>query len=253
LERVKMTIATERDLSGLFKIGKIVAITLQEMKTAVKAGVTTGDLDTLAKAILKKHGARSAPYITYKFPGVTCISLNDEAAHGIPGDRIIREGDLVKLDVSAELNGYYADAALTVPVLPIAPAAQELVDAAQAALDAAIAAAKAGQPINQIGRAAETVARKYHLQIVRELGGHGVGRGLHEEPHSVPNFYVPTARRPLNDGLVMAIEPHLTTGHGRIDTDKDGWTLRTRDHKLVANFEHTIAVMGDQPILLTAI
>jgi methionyl aminopeptidase len=248
-----MTIDSERDLLGLRKIGKIVGITLQEMKAAVKAGIKTRELDALASAILKKHGARSAPYLTYKFPGVTCISVNDEAAHGIPGDRIIEEGDLVKLDVSAELDGYYADAALTVPVLPIAPAAQQLVEVAQAALDAAIAAAKAGQPINQIGRAAETVARKNHLQIVRELAGHGVGRGLHEEPRSVPNFYVPTARRPLNDGLVMAIEPHLTIGHGRIDTDKNGWTLRTHDRKLVANFEHTIAVMDDQPLLLTVV
>ena len=248
-----MTITSERDLLGLLNIGKIVGITLQEMKVATKAGIKTSDLDALARAILKKHGARSAPYLTYKFPGVTCISVNDEAAHGIPGERIIHEGDLVKLDVSAELNGYYADAALTVPVLPIAPAAQQLVEAAQAALDAAIAAAKAGQPINQIGRAAEAVARSHHLQIVRELAGHGVGRGLHEEPRSVPNFYVPAAKRPLHDGLVMAIEPHLTTGNGRIDTDKNGWTLRTRDHKLVANFEHTIAVMDNQPLLLTAV
>jgi methionyl aminopeptidase len=248
-----MSIASERDLLGLLRIGKIVGLTLQEMKARVKAGVTTAELDALAESILKKHKARSAPILTYKFPGVTCISLNDEAAHGIPGDRVILEGDLVKLDVSAELDGYYADAALTVPVLPITPAAQQLIEAAQAALDAAIAAARAGQPINLIGRAAETVAHKHHLQIVRELAGHGVGRGLHEDPRSVPNYYVPTAKRPLNDGLVLAVEPHLTSGHGRIDTDKNGWTLRTRDHKPVANFEHTIAVMGDQPMLLTAV
>ncbi|HVO44224.1 MAG TPA: type I methionyl aminopeptidase [Aggregatilineales bacterium] len=248
-----MSIQSERDLLGLLRIGKIVGLTLEEMRAKLRPGVTTQELDLLAAAILRQHGARSAPYITYQFPGTTCISLNDEAAHGIPGSRVIREGDLVKLDVSAELDGYFADAALTVAIPPVSAAAQKLLDGANAALEAAINAARAGHAINQIGRAAETTAHRYGLRIVRELTGHGVGRGLHEDPRAVPNFYVPSATRPLTDGLVIAVEPHLTTGRGRLDTDANGWTIRTRDRQPVANFEHTIAIMGDEPIRLTAL
>ncbi len=247
-----MSIDSEKDVRGLLKIGKIVGLTLRQMQEHVRSGVTTGELDAIGAEVMRKHGARSAPIITYNFPGATCISLNEEAAHGIPGDRAIQEGDLVKLDVSAELDGYYADAAITVIVPPVSPVIQNLYDSAQSALDDAIAAARAGQPINQIGKAAETVARRHNLQIVRELTGHGVGRGLHEEPRAVPNFYMPQAKRRLTEGLVIAVEPHLTTGTGRL-SNEEGWTLRTRDGKPVANFEHTIIVTNEQPILVTAL
>ena len=248
-----MSIESERDLLALLKIGRIVGLTLREMQEALKPGITTAALDALAASIFRKHGARSAPYVTYKFPGATCISVNEEAAHGIPGNRTIRDTDLVKLDVSAELDGYFADAAVTV-VMPSAPvASQQLADCAKQALDAAIASARADQPINAIGKAAERAARRGGFHIVKELAGHGIGRRLHDEPRAVPNYYVPQAKSKLTEGLVIAVEPHLTSGKGSISTDKNGWTLRARDGRPVANYEHTIVITREEPILLTAI
>jgi len=248
-----MSIESERDLLGLMKIGRVVGLALNEMRAALKVGMTTYQLDAVGGAVFNQHGARSAPIITYQFPGQTCVSIDDEAAHGIPGQRVIQDGDLVKIDVSAELDGYYADAALTVPVGTISADKQNLIEGAQAALNAAIAAARDGQPLNAIGKAAETVSRRYRLQIVRELAGHGVGRGLHEEPRSVLNFYVPRVRQPLHEGLVLAIEPHLTVGNGKVFTEENGWTITTNDHKPVANFEHTIVVTNGQPLIVTAL
>jgi methionyl aminopeptidase len=201
---------------------------------------------------LARYGARSAPAITYNYPAVTCISVNDEAAHGIPGERIIQAGDLVKLDVSAELHGYFADAAITVPVQPIAPDILRLVDCARVALEQALKAARSGQPLNRIGHATETYVRGKGYTIIRELPGHGVGAALHEEP-SVFNHYIPHDSQRLREGLVITIEPHVTRGKGHIKTDKDGWTLRTTDRKLVANFEHTIMITPQAPLVLTAI
>jgi methionyl aminopeptidase len=246
-----MSIETERDLSALMLVGKIVGLTLRELKKHVRPGITTGELDTIGADFMRRYGVRSAPMLVYSFPGATCISVNDEAAHGVPGDRVIREGDLVKLDVTGELNGYYADAALTVPVPPVSPINQKLCDCAMATLSAAINAAQAGKPLNSIGRAAERGARRLGFRVVPELAGHGVGRSIHEEPN-VPNFYVSHLRQPLNEGLVLAVEPHITTGTGQIIADPNGWTLKTRDGRRVANFEHTIVVTKGRPVIVTA-
>ncbi|HEX6608143.1 MAG TPA: type I methionyl aminopeptidase [Chloroflexia bacterium] len=247
-----MSIETEKDLTALRRIGEIVGLTLQHMQAQVQPGMTTRDLDAIGGAFLKKYGARPAPLLVYKFPGIACISLNEEAAHGIPSDRTIREGDLVKLDLSAELNGYFTDAAVTVPVPPLPTRKQQLCDCARATLDAALNAARAGAPINRIGAAAETTARRYGFQVVRDLCGHGVGRGLHEAP-SVPNYFVPRARQRLTEGLVLAVEPHVAAGRDAVVTDANGWTIKTRDCSVVANFEHTIVVTRDRPLLVTAV
>jgi methionyl aminopeptidase len=247
-----MCVESAQDLQGLIKIGKIVGLTLRTMQDQIKPGMTTKQLDLIGWHVLQQHGAQPAPFLTYRFPGVTCISVNDEAAHGIPGPRVIRAGDLVKIDVSAELNGYFADAAITVPVLPVAPEHQRLCDCAKAAFEAAAGVARSGAPINQLGRAAETITRQYGYQIIRDLPGHGVGRALHEAPN-VPTFYQRQATQQLTEGLVITIEPHVAAGSARIVTEADGWTLRTQDRSFAAAYEHTVVITQDRPMLVTAV
>ena len=248
-----MSIESEQDLIGLLQIGKIVGLTLQEMQKNVQPGMTTAELDGIGAEFLQKHGARSAPQFVYGFPGTACISLNDEAAHGIPGERIIRAGDLVKLDVTAELGGYMADAAITVAVPPVSPLKRRLCDCAKAALQKGLAAAQAGRAINTIGRAVEKEVQRYNFAIIRELCGHGVGRTIHEEPRFVPNYYIPQVSERLTEGLVIAIEPHISTKAARTADSSDGWTIKTSNGSLVANYEHTIVVTRGQPLVITAV
>jgi methionyl aminopeptidase len=247
-----MTIETPQDLQGLLAIGRIVAQTLDYMRRQLRPGMTTKELDDLARQFLDQHQARSAPALTYNFPGTTCISINDQATHGIPGERQIKAGDIVKLDVAAERNGYYADAAITVAVPPVARVHQRLCACAEAALRAGIAAAQVGQPLSAIGRAAEGIARRYGYSIVRELHGHGVGRGLHEAPKLIPQYYTPSASQRLTEGLVLTVEPHIAAGSSRVVDHADGWTISTRDRSPVAMYEHTIIVTSHQPIVVTA-
>lgn len=248
-----MTIESAQDLQGLLTIGRIVGQTLQYMREQVLPGITTLELDDHARRFLERHNARSAPLLTYQFPGTTCISINEEAAHGIPGKRVIRPGDLVKLDVSAEYNGYFADAAITVAVPPVSVAHQRLCRCAEEALSAAIAAARSGQPLSVMGRAAEHIAQQYGYRIVRELHGHGVGRGLHEAPKNIPQYASRSATQRLNDGVVLTVEPHITTRAGQTRTAPNGWTLSTKDGGYVAMYEHTIIVTKEQPIIVTAL
>jgi len=247
-----MTVENEKDLAGLKKIGRIIALTLREMQETVRAGMTTAELDDVGAGYLKKHGARSAPFLTYGFPGATCISLNYEAAHGVPGNRMIRAGDLVNIDVSAELGGYYADASTTVLVPPIEPLKRKLCDCARAARRKAIASARAGRPLNVIGKTIEAQARRCGFHVIRDLPGHGVGRALHEEP-TVPGFYIPSATKRLTDGLVITIEPFLSSGASHIIEGRNGWTLETSDGSLSAQYEHTIVVTRGRPLVVTAL
>ncbi len=245
-----MSIESPADLEGLKHVGKIVADTLAMLRRLVRPGINTKELDDRAAEFLASRGARSAPVVTYQFPGATCISVNQVAAHGIPGDLEIRPGDLVKLDVSAECNGYFADAATTVAVPPVSKDRLELVSLARLALDAGIAAARVGAPINRIGQAIDELLTPKGCRAIADLPGHGVGRRLHEEP-SIPQTFDRRATKPLTDGLVITIEPHITRGSGRISEAKDGWTLSTRDQKAVALFEHTIVVRPQGPLIIT--
>lgn len=248
-----MTIDSESDLNGLMRIGQIVGETVLLMAEALRPGISTKELDEIGAAYLKKRGARSAPILTYKYPGTTCISINDEAAHGIPGERVVKAGDLVNIDVSAELDGYFADTGASFPVPPISPEAEFLCHCTRLALDAALDVVSDGQRMNVIGRAVESVAHKSGLHIIRDLGGHGVGRALHEDPRNVPNYYTNRAKTRLTDGMVMTIEPFLTFGSGRIFTARDGWTLKTSDGQLAAQYEHTVVITHGKPILVTAV
>ncbi len=247
-----MTVESLSDIAGLRHIGRIVAQSLQTLEAAVRPGMSTAELDALAGDLLKAAGARSAPYITYRFPGNTCISINDEATHGIPGGRTIQAGDLVKIDLSAAANGYFADAAVTVAVPPVAERSRKLANCARAALEAACAVAVAGKPMSQIGRAIQGVTQAQGFKVIAALGAHGIGRALHETP-DVPMHFDPRDHRLLVEGQVITIEPHITTGKGRIYQAKDGWTLRTRDKGYVAQFEHTVVITKGRPLVVTAL
>tara|TARA_E500000305_G_scaffold111944_2_gene129780 strand:- start:14394 stop:15140 length:747 start_codon:yes stop_codon:yes gene_type:complete len=248
-----VTIETAEDLRELRKIGRIVAITLQEMMACTQPGVTTGELDLVGKALLESHGARSAPKLTYNFPGYTCISVNEEAAHGIPGKRVIQPGDVVNIDVSAEKNGYFADTGGTFVVPPGNPLKDKLIASTQMALTEACHAARAGRPLNGIGKSIQKVAKQTGFRIIRNLCSHGVGRGLHEEPGEIPGYFVPGDTRVLHEGLVITIEPFLSTKSRIVTEGNDGWTLAGEAGNLSAQFEHTLVITKGKPILLTVV
>jgi methionyl aminopeptidase len=246
-----MTVRRQQELAGLRRVGRVVRRAIDRMAAALRPGITTAELDAIGAGVLAEFGARSAPQIFYDFPGVATISINDEAVHGIPGARVVRPGDLVKIDVTAELDGYLADACTTVCVPPVSERAEVLMRAARSALEAAIAAAKVGVPINHIGRAVETDVARHGVRILRSLSGHGTGRRIHEEP-TVHNFFVPGNKALLREGLVLAIEPILAESTDDVVTGSDGWTISTADGSLSAQFEHTVVVSKRGPILLTA-
>ena len=201
-----MSVETKEELDALRAAGRVVAQALRAMRRQVRPGVTTAQLDEVGARVLRRAGARSGPQLDYGFPGIACISVNDEAIHGVPGRRRLREGDLVKLDVTAELDGFYADACVSVPVGRVRPSTTRLVETAQRALTNGMRVARAGVPLNAIGAAVEeTVAHRRHA-VCTDLLGHGIGRRIHEPPN-VPNYYVPHLAQPLTDGLVLTIEP----------------------------------------------
>lgn len=247
-----MSIKSYRDLLALKEVGRIVRLALEAMATSVRAGATTADLAKIGGKVMRENGARSAPRMVYGFPGDVLISLNDEAVHGIPSEkRKVRAGDLVKLDVTFEKNGYMADAATTVAVEPVSAEARRLAECAERAFRHAMAFARVNHRVNEIGRAVEREVRRSGFQVIRELGGHGIGRTIHEEP-SVPNYDDPTAREALTEGLVLTVEPIIAAGSGKPKDGGDGWTVKTADGSLSAHYEHTIVITDGAPLLLTA-
>lgn len=205
----------------------------------------------LAGRMLEQHGARSAPKLIYNFPGATCISINEQAAHGIPGSRVIRAGDVLNIDVSAELDGYFADTGATTVVPPSNPQKTRLCHAARTALGQAMKRARAGQPLNGIGAAIEATARAYGFKVIENLGSHGVGRSLHEEPEHIPGCFDPSDRRLLQQGMVITIEPFLATKSRLVTEAGDGWTLVGVPGNLSAQYEHTMIITQGAPIAVT--
>jgi methionyl aminopeptidase len=246
-----MSIETEDELEGLRRAGHVVAVVLRELRRRVQAGVSTAELDRVAGRVFARHGARSAPMLVYGAPCEVFISVNDEAVHGVPGPRRLRRGDLVKLDVTAELDGFFADACVSVAVPPAAPRVRRLMSAADAALARGMAAAVAGAPVRAISEAVVREASARGVSVLHELGGHGIGRTIHEPP-SVPNVPDPSDPARLHAGLVITIEPILGAGGTAIRAGSDGWTLRTADGALAAHVEHTIVVTPGRPLVLTA-
>ena len=246
-----MSIEGPEDLAMLQRIGAIVAEARDTMLAEVRAGVSTAELDEVGRDVLKKHGARSAPQLAYDFPGCTCISVNDELAHGIPkAEKLLRAGDLVNIDVSAELEGYWADTGASAPVGVVAPRLRQLLWVTREAQAEAMAQSRAGVPLNTIGAVVERRAKKHGFRVIRTLGGHGVGRHIHEPPH-VSNVYEKRDKTVLWEGLVMTIEPFLTTRATDVVEADDGWTLRTPDGSIGAQYEHTFVVTKGAPIVLT--
>jgi len=246
-----VSITTEEELKGMQAAAAVVKLMLQAMRQAVRPGITTGELDGIGAKVMRENGAQSAPAMVYGFPGTNCISVNDEAVHGIPGSRVLQEGDLVKLDVTIEKNGYMADAAETVPVGQISEEKQKLIVCAERAFQKAMLVARAGFRVFEIGRAVEREVRRDGFAVIRELGGHGIGRTIHEEPR-VPNYADPEANQILTEGLVITVEPIIAAGSGRAVVANDGWTVRTADRRASAHYEHTLVITRGEPILLTA-
>jgi len=246
-----MSINSLKDIQFLKRIGLIVSQVLKEMRIAAKPGMNTRDLDLIGERLLEKKGARSAPKLSYNFPGTTCISVNEEVAHGVPSNRLLAPGDLVNIDVSAELDGYFADTGASFQIPPYHGPTQRLLRVTRSALDKAVNTARAGVRINQIGKAVQDIAQNGGYTVIRNLGGHGVGTALHEEPRFIANFYDKKDERVLEDGMVITIEPFVSMRAIHVVEQSDGWTLKTPDRSLVAQFEHTLVIRKGYPVLIT--
>lgn len=246
-----MTISSKEDLAGMTRVGRLVGEAIREMKAAVRPGMTTAELDAVGAGWLRRQGARSAPQLTYNFPGFNLISVNEQVVHGVPGPRRLEPGDVVKIDVTAELGGYIADAAVTVVLPPVSPTARKLKRCVRAAFEQGLSVARPGNRVSEIGRVVDKEVRRYGFTVLRNLCGHGVGRTIHEAP-SVPNFYDPGMRDVLEEGMVIALEPMISAEPARTVQEPDGWTIRTHNRSLAAHYEHTVVISRGQPLVLTA-
>ena len=246
-----MTITHEDELDGLRVIGRIVANTMQAMAKAIEPGMTTRELDDIGSALLEREGAVSAPQSTYDFPGATCISVNEEIAHGIPGDRKIAPGDLVNIDVSASKNGYFADTGATFRVAPTRPSQDRLCRDGKRATQIGIAQVGSGKPLAGIGQAIGKFAQSRGYTLIRNLASHGVGRSLHEYPEEIATWPNRGDRRRIGKGLVLTVEPFLSAGGLWASDGEDGWTLYSEPRAPVVQFEHTVVATDRGPIVVT--
>jgi methionyl aminopeptidase len=245
-----VTLKTPEQVATMRRAGAIVAEMLARTAAAVRPGVTTGELDRIAAQVLKEHGATSSFLGYYGYPATICTSVNDEIVHGIPGRRKLREGDIVGIDAGAIVDGWHADAAVTVAVGRVSPEAARLIATTEEALRRGIAAAKAGGRLGDIGAAVQSFAERNGFSVVRNYVGHGIGRAMHEPPQ-VPNYGTAGVGRPVGAGLCIAIEPMLNAGGRETRLLDDGWTVVTADGSLSAHFEHTVAVTDEGPVVLT--
>ena len=241
---------TAGEIELMRQAGRVVAGLLAHLSRLVQPGVKTKTLDDEARAYLRRAGAQPA-FLGYRgFPASICVSVNEEVVHGIPGERKISEGDLVSIDAGAVVQGFYADAAMTVIVGTVPPRVRQLVEATRDALDAGIAQAVIGNRLHDISSAVQQRIEREAFGIVREFVGHGIGRALHEDP-AIPNFGAPHTGVRLTEGMVLAIEPMVTLGGADVEILKDGWTAVTKDRSLAAHFEHTVAVTANGASILT--
>lgn len=248
-----MSITTAAELAAMKKVSEAVAITLREMRNHVRPGMTAAELDAYGAELLRSFGANSAPKLTYQFPGWTCISVNQEVAHGIPSaGKVFEEGDLINIDVSAELDGFWSDNGGSFVLGRDIHGHGALVDASKAILYKAIAKVKGGVRISEVGRVIQTEARKAGYRVIRNLAGHGVGRSLHEDPEEILNFPDPTNLLRFRKNMVVAIETFISTRSSYAKTQPDGWTLVGDRGGFVAQHEHTLVVTEGAPLILTA-
>jgi len=242
------------EIEAIARAGTILAQLLDEIPAHVRPGVTTGELDAFAETFIRDHdGAEPAFKGLYGFPASICASVNEEVVHGIPKpDRMLHEGDVISVDAGVRLDGWFADAARTYPVGEIDPETHRLLDVTREALEKGIEQARPGNRVGDIGHAVQSVAEAAGFSVVRELVGHGLGRGPHEEPQ-IPNYGRPGRGQRLDVGLVIAIEPMVNAGVEGVRTLSDRWTVVTLDARRSAHFEHTVAVTADGPRILTPV
>lgn len=245
-----MIAQTEEDFKGLKEIGKICGTIRDELVQKTKPGVTTKELDDIAGELFKKAGAQSAPKSEYDFPGYTCVSVNKEVAHGIPGDRIIKEGDLVNIDVSGSKNGYFGDTGISFVVGNGDLLSHKVCEIAKEAFEAGLAKAKPGAKKSALGKAAHNTAKKHGLTVIKNLTGHGIGHSIHEAPDHIFNYYTRWDDDLLKDGMVIAWEPFISTAEEEVLDSEDGWTLLVEE-SYVAQYEHTIILTKEGPIITT--
>jgi methionyl aminopeptidase len=244
-----ITIRSLEELIKLEEASRVVLETLDVVEKAVAPGVTTDDLDQIAETEIRKRGARPA-FVGYRgYPKTLCTSINEEVVHGIPGRRSLKDGDIVGVDCGAIVEGYYGDAARTMPVGRITPERARLLAVTRKALDAGIAAARPGNRVSDIGAAVEALALQNGYGVVRDFVGHGVGTALHEEPQ-IPNYGPGGRGGVLKSGMVIAIEPMFNLGRAEVSVDRDGWTVRTRDGSASAHFEFTVAIEPQGAVVL---
>lgn len=248
-----MTITTDEQLARLKAIGRVCAIARDAMAAAMRPGMTTLELDEIGARILAEHGARSAPIVTYGFPGATCISVNEEIAHGIPGDRVLREGDLVNIDVSAELDGVFADTGASFVLGRGDKRLDALCRDGKKAMWAGIGAVKSGAPLADIGTAIGRVAKKGGYTLIRNLASHGVGDSLHDQPGEIPTWPEKSERRRIGDGLVFTIEPFLSMGGQFAEQmyEDDEWTLTSEPLAPTVQYEHTVVATPRGALIVT--
>ena len=247
---MSVTVKSSREIEIMREAGRIVANTLVEVREAAHAGMTTKDLDRITERSIKRQGAVPAfPFINH-FPGSACTSVNEEVVHGIPGKRVLRDGDLVKVDVGAIYGGYHGDAAITIPIGHVSDEARRLTEVTERALAVGIAAARGGAHLNDIGAAIEDFVGPTGFSIVRQYVGHGTGRELHEDP-SVPHYRQPVRGLRLRPGMTLTIEPMINAGTYETVTLRDDWTVVTKDRRLSAQFEHTVLITEGEAEVLT--
>jgi methionyl aminopeptidase len=254
LKKQFMVITTDEELQGMQKVSDAVAITLKKLKDYTEIGMSTKQIDDYCRRTLEEIGAKSAPFETYKFPGYACISVNEAFAHGVPSDKVVlKDGDIINIDVSAELGGFWSDNGCSFIVGEDRQGLQHLVDTSHETLLEAIAQISGGVRIADIGKLIENKAKKAGYLVIRDLGGHGIGRSLHEAPDAIMNYYDrhDTARRFRKDSVV-AIETFISTKSANIQTEADGWTFTGSKGGFVAQHEHTILITSGKPIILTA-
>lgn len=246
-----MTLSSEDDLKAMQEIGRIVAKTLEAMGRALEPGITTLELDRIGRALLEADGARSAPEAVYAFPGATCISVNEEIAHGIPGARRIEAGDLVNIDVSAEKGGYFADTGASFAVPPVTRAVERLCKDGRRAMWTGLRQVGTGKPLAGIGQAVGAFARKNGYTLVRNLASHGVGLSLHEAPTEIATWPDASERRIMGEGLVFTVEPFLSLGAEFAQDGEGPWTLYSQPRALTVQYEHTVVATRSGPLILT--
>jgi methionyl aminopeptidase len=246
----RMIVKTEEDFNGLKEIGKIVAGIRDELVRRAVSGVTTKELDHIAAELFEKEGAVSAPKGEYDFPGYTCISVNEEVAHGIPSNRVIKEGDLVNIDVSGSKNGYFADTGVSIVIGKGDEILTKICDVAKEAFEAGLKKAKPGSKITGMGKVVFQTARNHGLTVIKNLTGHGIGRTIHEQPEYIYNYNEPSDHGLLKEGMVIAFEPFISTHDEEVFQLDDGWTFVT-ERSFVAQYEHTLIITKDGPVILT--